>query len=391
VKRFFRKAFQLAPILIGMAWINWSIDPVMLYDHHFEDPSRHPYVSVITRDMIAGKPHPMVTGYSERLVDEVMFRTQPKIDILVLGSSMAKPIHSEMFPGQSLFNAAVCGGRIEEAVSLWEIARGCGIHPKRVLLEMDTRFFGQRPVPLSAEWSDIFRQARQRLCGDANSPEPETSLMWLLDRRVPAEQAAGFAGGKGLLHPYDTLISPRYLQFSLLVATRKWISGKSYPVIFGEEDQNLLYPDGSVDWCSHWRLRKITDFHLPTKDPQTPIVAAEWMRPTDSQRRMIEALTADMQKSEAEVEVVLLPPNPWLYDQAVTEYRRDGKTLPSAGIETYLRQFAAAHGIRVIGSLDPHKAGVVEEEFVDFLHLRREAMGRLFAKQKDGNQPSIEK
>ncbi len=391
VKRFFLKAFRLAPILVAMIWINWSVDPVMLYDHHFEDESRHPYVGIITRDWLAGKPHAMAAFYSERLVDEVMFRNQPTIDVLVLGSSMAKPIHGEMFPGQTFFNAATYGGRLEEMIGMWEVARGCGVHAKRVLLQLDAGYIGQRQWPVSKEWSATFGRARRRLCGDESQADPDSSLVGLLDPRVPGEQAAGFASAKGLLHPYDTLISPRYLQLSVIFLTRKWISGSSYPVIFGPEDQHLLYPDGSIDWCSHWRLRKIADFHAPTENPQTPIIAAEWMRPIDGQRRLFEAFVADIQKSGAEVEFVLLPSNPWLYDQAVTTFRQAAKSLPSTDTETYLRQYAEHHGIRVIGSLDPHKVGVVEDEFVDFVHLRREAIGRLFARQHARKQAGIEK
>ena len=102
------------------------------------------------------------------------------------------------------------------------------------------------------------------------------------------------------------------------------------------------------------------------------------MRLLDGQRRLFEALVADIKKSGAEVDFVLLPSNPWLYDQAVTEYRRAGKSLPSTDTGTYVRRYSEHHGIRVIGSLDPHKAGVVEEDFVDFVHLRRESIGRVF-------------
>jgi hypothetical protein len=383
VKRFLRKAVQLAPILVAMIWINWSVDPVMLYDHHFEDQSRHPYVGIIAEDLLAGKPHAAAAYYSERLLDEIMFHHQPEIDVLVLGSSMAKPIHREMFPGRSFFNASVYGGRLEEMVSMWEAARGCGVHPKRVLLQLDAGYLGQRQWPLSMEWSPVFGRARHRLCGDDRSPDPATSMVSLLDPRVPGEQAAGFAGAKGLLHPYDTLISPRYLQLSVLLLSRRWISGSSYPVLFGEEERHLIYPDGSVNWSPHWRLRKIAGYHLPTKNPQTPIIAAEWMRLIDGQRRLFEALVADIQKSGAEVDFVLLPSNPWLYDQALTEYRLAGKSLPSTDAETYFRQYAGRNGIRVIGSLDPHQVGAVEEDFVDFVHLRRESISRIFTAKAD--------
>lgn len=168
------KLSLLVPILFGMMWINWSVDPVMLYDHHFDDPSRHPYVGIITEDLLAGKPHSTARFYSERLVDEVMFRRRPAIDVLVLGPSTAKPIHGELFAGQPLFNASIYGGRLEEMVSIWEVARSCGVRPKRVLLQLDAGYLGRRQWPISLEWSSIYRQACRRLLGDDDISDPET-------------------------------------------------------------------------------------------------------------------------------------------------------------------------------------------------------------------------
>jgi hypothetical protein len=390
-KRLRRKAFQLAPILGAMIWINWTVDPVMLFDHHFEDQSRHPYVGIITRDLLAGKPHWAAAPYSERLFDQIMFRNHPSIDVLVLGSSIAKPIHREMFPRQSFFNAAVLGGRLVEMVSLWEMARGAGVHPKRVLLQVDARIIGQQQWPASAEWSPIFEAARRRLYGDDFPPDPSASLTSFVDPRVSGELASGFANAKGPLHPYDTLVSPRYLQLCVLFLARKWSSRGSYPVLFVQEDQHLLYPDGSVQWCSYWSRRTIRDFHMLIKNSQNVIIAAEWMRPNKSQCRLFEALVADIQKSGAQVDFVLLPTNPYFYDQAATEYRAASRTLPSTETEDYLCGLASRRRIRVIGSLDPHKAGVVEENFVDCLHLRREAIAQPFTRQSDVGNVKLDK
>jgi hypothetical protein len=376
--RFSRKIGLMSPVLLGMVWINWSIDPIMLYDGHFDDRSRHPYVQQITADLLAGKPHFTSAFYSERLVDEVMFREGPKIDLLVLGSSMAKPIHGEMFPGSAFYNAATYGGRLEEMIGIWEVARTCGVRPKRVLLQLDAGAVGRRPYPLSAEFSAIVQRARVRLVGESDSPDRDAPAVSLIDLRVPGEQVAAFANRQGLLHPYDTLISPRYLQLSLQYWMSKWSSPNDLPALFPAEDQHQLFPDGSVQWCSRWRLRKITDFHTPTENSQVPIVAADWMHPVDKQCRLFEAFLRDVEESGAQVEFVLLPTNPWLTDIAAKEYRQAGKPLPSAETEAYLRTLAERHRIPVIGSLDPHKTNVVEQDFVDMVHLRRESIAPVF-------------
>jgi hypothetical protein len=376
----------MSPVLLGMIWINWSIDPIMLFDGHFEDRSRHPYVEQITADLLAGKPHFTSGYYSERLVDEAMFREGPKIDLLVLGSSMSKPIHAEMFPGVSFFNAATYGGRLEEIIAMWEVARSSGVRPKRVLLQIDAGSVGRRPYPLSAEFSTIFQRARTRLCGDDDTPDRGAPALSLIDPRVPGDQVAGFANREGILHPFDTLISPRYLQLSLLYWLSKWSSPKELPELLFPEERHELFPDGSVQWCDRWRIRKITDFHAPTKNSQVPIVAADWMRPVEKQCRLFEAFVLDLQRSGARVEFALLPTNPWLFDIAVKEYGRSGKTLPSTETEAFVRAVAGRHQIPIVGSLDPRKTDVVEEDYVDLVHLRRESIGRVFKVRSESGQ-----
>jgi hypothetical protein len=152
----------------------------------------------------------------------------------------------------------------------------------------------------------------------------------------------------------------------------KWQSANAIPILFKREDQHMLFADGSVEWCSSWRSHTPALFHEPTENSQVPVIAAEWMRPVENQRRLFEAFVLDIQKSGAQVEFVLLPSHPWFYGLAQKEFREAGKTLPSAETEAYLRGFAERHGIRIHGSLDPAKAGVVEEDFVDILHMRRE-------------------
>jgi len=134
----------LLPLLAGMAWVNWSIDPAILMPEHRDDPMRHPYENVIARDLLAGHPHRLKSMQLELVVDELVFRARPQIDTLVFGTSIAKPIHAGLFGGPNFFNASVTGGRIEEMIMAYQSALDCGLKPRHVLIEVDSRSLSPR-------------------------------------------------------------------------------------------------------------------------------------------------------------------------------------------------------------------------------------------------------
>jgi hypothetical protein len=74
----------------------------------------------------------------------------------------------------------------------------------------------------------------------------------------------------------------------------------------------------------------------------------------------------------------MLPPNPWYFEKAEEQWKRAGKQLPSIETEAFIRSLAAKYKIRALGSLDPRRVGVQEADYIDDVHLRRDAIDRLF-------------
>jgi hypothetical protein len=75
---------------------------------------------------------------------------------------------------------------------------------------------------------------------------------------------------------------------------------------------------------------------------------------------------------------LLLPPNPWIFAEARQAATRAGKELPSVETERVMRSLAAKYNLRALGSLDPRRLGVTEADYIDDVHLRREALDRIF-------------
>lgn len=154
---------------------------------------------------------------------------------------------------------------------------------------------------------------------------------------------------------------------------------------FGAANQHMVYPDGSVEWCSNFRAQTAAMLRLTLDKSQTAEIVSEDRRREDDECRLLEAFVADLGRTGVDVEIVLLPPNPWVFDAAEKERKLAGKTLLSIDTEAYIRSLAAKYKIRVLGSLNPHVLGVHEEDYVDDVHLRRDSIDRLFKRWKAVN------
>jgi hypothetical protein len=376
--QFIFKLCLLLPLLAGMAWVNWSFDPAILMVEHRDDPTRHPYENIIAEDLLAGRSHRLKSLQLEIVVDELVFRGRPEIDTLVLGTSIAKPIHGGLFVGPHFFNASVTGGRIEEMLMAYQLALDCGLKPRHVLIEVDARSLSPRDgVPDSK----LLRRALNRLGLPVETKHD--SVLHLLWRAVaPGEETAGTANVQGPFYPYDELLSPRYFQFTMAFLARRWMARADKPrdlvSQFGEANESLLSPDGSLQWWDNALAQTPESIRQTFAQSPPGGLAGLDARPLAEKPRMYEAFVEDLVRSGVDVQFLLLPPNPWIFEQARQAAVAAGKELSSVETESIIRSLAAKEKVRVRGSLDPRRLGVTEADYIDDVHLRREAIDRIF-------------
>jgi hypothetical protein len=379
VRRFVLKLSGWLPILIGMVWVNWSVDPGRFYVGQAFDPSRHQLEAAIVNDCRAGREHRITTTYNERLVIEQVFRDRPTIEVLVLGSSVAKPIHGGLFPGSSFFNASVYGGELEEAVAIYQLALERGRRPKRVILQLQGfgRLLGKRNAGLEAGFNALLIRAKKRL---GIAEESSVAALW---ESMSAEDPAGqFILERGMFHPYDNLISPRYFQLSLRTLFKKWTGVNSTVSVvdeFDRDDQRILYPDGSVQWSPIFLARSPSDVRKQAEERLRTLNISKETSRVRARCELLETFILDASRSGVAMDIVLTPPVPLYFDRVQAEYAKAGKISPITDAEEYIRSFALPHHIRVIGSFDPHKVRTTDEDYVDHCHLRREAFARRFS------------
>jgi hypothetical protein len=376
--QFLFKLSLLLPLLAGMVWVNWSVDPAILLLEHRDDATRHPYENIIARDLLAGHPHRLKSLQLEIVVDELVFRGRPQIDTLVFGTSIAKPIHAGLFGGPNFFNASVTGGRIEEMMMAYQLALDCGLKPRHVLIEIDSRSLSPRDgMPDSKLLEEAFHRLNLPVETRHN---PVFERLW--KAVLPGEDTSGAASVHGAFYPYDELLSPRYFQFTMAFLARRWLARGDKPrelvSQFGESNESLLYPDGSLEWWDNAVAQTPETIRQKFAETQPALLAGLQESPVAEKSRMYEAFVGDLVRSGVEVEFLLLPPNPWIFAEARQAAARAGKELPSVETERVMRWLAAKYNLRALGSLDPRRLGVTEADYIDDVHLRREALDRIF-------------
>jgi len=387
MRRLLFKLSLFCPLVVAMVWVNWTVDPARLFVPRTSVLSAG-YEGAIVEDLFAGRPHEVSGEYDQRVVFEEVLRNQQRLDVLLLGSSVAKPFHSGLFPDGSFLNGANHGGELEEAVCAYELAWERGFRPKRVVIQFQGwgRMLGVRTNAVDPNSEAVLGRALRRL-GIPLQSDPDDPLgnhFW------PIEQAAEFKLEQDWrwLHPYDKLISPRYFQMSIGVLMRtEWPAIQSgariVPETVPQNQRNVLYPDCSVQWSQYMRSAtpdSIRHFHAAI----FPGVAKlEQTRPAESRCRLFETFVLEMLNSGTQVDLVLSPPISWLAQQVDSQYAGTSKLSPAAETERYLRTFTKSHQLKVFGSFEPGNTDLTDSDFVDILHIRRESIGRLLQPSRE--------
>jgi hypothetical protein len=376
MRRFLLRMSLFVPFVLAMAAINWSVDPARLFGRT-AGRALDGYEDLILLDLRAGRPHPIEDEYNRPLVLEELIRDRKNLDMLVLGSSICTPFHSDNFPGQTMVNGAVPGGDLEEAICMYELACESGRRPKRILLELHgwgTMLSKRDWVLVVANFDPIWERVLKRssrVANDASTNGPPAL-------RPAAELARGVRVERGWCDPYDKLISPRYMQLSLGVVVRRYVQRHS---LANRDDRgnerNVLYPDGSVQWSEAMQRATPADIRKRFAGWAPVLAKMEETRTNESRRRLFESFVLSAIHSGTEVDLVLTPPLHWIYAPVERQYAAIGRKSPAAETEQEIRAFARQHHLRVFGAFDQRKTELTDGDYVDNLHIRRESMDKL--------------
>jgi hypothetical protein len=261
-------------------------------------------------------------------------------DVLILGSSRALAISSEWFRPQSLFNAAVFSGDMDDMISIFQLCLEAGKTPRVVVLELNPALTNES------------KAAEQRAL------EPYFSHALARYRFRPP------------LRLWGELFSA--LQFRLnLRRLRSPAWGVSKEPVHGA---TRLLPDG-VPYYSPEQLNASPDLveanvisSISHFDPAYLLWRTN-SQPGVYDLQLFRRFLDDLQSRGIRVIVWLAPIHPAAYDFYTKLGGYD---------ETWIRREMASRNITVVGSYSPAIARATKADFFDDIHPRAAIVHRLF-------------
>ncbi len=261
-------------------------------------------------------------------------------DILILGGSRALLISSDWFQHQSMFNAAVSGGDIDDMISIFQLCLETGKMPRVVVLEVNPSLVREGKIGDPRSLAPYFRHALARYrVYPLRRPSAELFSFDLFQWNVRRLQAP----------------SRGFWRAPVLESSQVTPDGTS---IYVSEKPDRT-PD-EVEAAVIWNIHHLDSGQLPWRTTS---------RPGGFDLQLFRRFLDDLQSRGIRVVVWLAPLHPVAY----------GFYAKLGGYdETWIRREMAARSITVVGSYSPAITRATKADFFDDVHPRAAAIHRLF-------------
>ena len=348
-----RKLILFLPLLIGMMFVSYRVDPSGLFwGAGFE--------RLASEYMLQGY---YIDGYERldgRKLNEVFAKNIPEApQILINGSSRSLMVTNKIVSeGKTFYNTANVGADIVDFFTSYYIFAKEGKEPEKMIFGIDPWIFNDKEYTLDKRSNkELYNEFLGEELGYEN-----------LKYEKPDKN-----------EKFKALIDPSYFQASIRYY-QKDKSEDAAPEIIAPEDvmnrtEVIKAPDGSIIYDKKFRT-----YPQEVVDRQAVIQSGAIMRVddfpeisekyTDQFERFIEYLQA----KNIEVVFYLPPYHPHVYR---TAQRNTEKYHCFLEVEDYLNSTAKKYGIEVYGSYDPEKLGLTNADFYDGIHLRRESVSKI--------------
>lgn len=359
------KMLLFLPILILIGIVNYAVDPANVFNQ-FGNDKKDTYEYRMAQKLLNSESVPLErVNFNDRLMKKYFGEGNDRVfDLVIIGSSRSQPIGSEVFPGFQIFNASVSSARLEDYIALAGLFK-----TKTLVLGIDP--WALNPNNTDIRWKDL-----------------ETEYTDVLGKTGCQDSSVSPVYFSSSFSRILELFSPSYFQSSLKYVFKGYglspgmrATGESEQTvgIFKQNHLKTVCPDGSYQDSQ-------ADKSVTAEDSTRGAIAYAKQKPfrdsvmrlftsIDNQKKNIfERFIKYMQKKGVKVCFFLPPYHPAAYD--ILEARPETKII--VPLEAYLREFAKANDIPVVGSYNPRYADVKAEDFIDYRHLKRTAYGKIF-------------
>ena len=275
------------PVLTILLSTNYFGDAAKLFDENYEKE--------IAKIIVNGEFATNVVNYDERLLQKELIMSELNPDVVVIGSSRAMQITSELFPNESFFNNSVSGARVEDLISLYQLYKINKKQPKKIIIGVDPWLFNDNRKDI--RWESL----------------SEYYFQFLNKEHTVSKKSK----------KYSELFSLSYFQSSLKSMPRVLLGkNKPEPTLKKENRLSTKLTDGSLVYGDD--LRKATQNEI---DKQINIFASSEVmygfenfdNVSTIYWKVFIQLIEDMQKNNIEVEFFLSPYAPIVYNRIKTD------------------------------------------------------------------------
>ncbi len=348
------------PVVLAVSIVTVGVDPANL----FRGPT---YERGIATLLAEGANVAAIGNHDDRLVQRYLTaELEQSPQVLVLGSSRAMQIRSDVAGDRRFFNASVSEAALEDLEAIAELYLESDPPPEVVVLGVD--LWDLKRTDALTAWKTLSAERDLMLARAGRDTSSSGTDRWERWRR------------------YAQALSPSYFQESsrrLIRSLTGIAPARSvyYATDETESDVPVKLADGSLVYDQAMRLRSPEE-----TDRMALEYGVKWRDKIDEVGRLepdrqaeFEDLVDQLRASETTVVIYLGPYHPTTYSYFLRE-----RDLRIGGeVEDYLRSMAAARNIQVLGSYDPERAGVAAEDFFDALHVRESGANKIFAEWEE--------
>ena len=320
------------PVYGCIAVTNYIVDPGNIYSEDYVDKVIEGARKGLNVTNVEEMDHRI---YKRKLAELYYGQT---FDYLVLGSSRTMTISSESVCGKRIINMSVTQCTTEDLIALYEIIKECRINISNVILGVDPTLFNG--TYHSNRWKSI-SEYYYKFFGKEKSESINYAIL-------------------------ENLLSISYFKTSLNCITKR-ISGElemQYTMSLVNKHKTRR-PDGSHYYGlkDHQKSQREIDEDAKSGEIQDYFLDFEEL----SQEKIneFESLIHSMQCDKPNVVFFLCPYHPVFYKRIINI------NGINKGID-YIKYYAKKNNIKTIGEFDPRNLKIVNRDFYDKVHAKKE-------------------
>ena len=333
----------LLPISIIIAIVNYKVDPANIF-------TEEAYIDGIAKIIINRHNVSNISNYDERLLlKKIVSNLKFQPDRVILGSSRIMEIGSDFYPTDTVINCGVSHANIYDITALCGILAENKRLPKKLLINLDPFTLSDK---VTNEWLSIASDYKFMLNNMQFSNQTEDKSDNLFnDKRF--KSILSFSYFKESLNFIVNRNSKMYLDI-----------GRSIPY------PNGRFFDGTISYSKAYTNPDTLAFETIAKEYAVKNSNGN----LDNEKVIIlDKLIDYLISKNIIVEFVMIPFHPFYYTTLNSYHKNE-----LIEYEKFYINFASKKGIKILGSFNPSKYGLINSNFYDAFHPSKQAIKKIF-------------